>query len=364
MSARVLSSNHDFAIRTAEPVHSGKVRSVYWLTPQDSERLIQQRGYPVSPDAQLAVLIVSDRLSAFDCIWRGEGGLEGVPGKGAVLNGVSQHWFQAFANAGLARSHILEAPHPLLWVVQRARPVRIEAIARQYLTGSLWRDYASGLRDVGGTVLPEGLAQHQRLQNLLITPSSKGVLKGLAGIPEVDDVNISRGDLEQHWSALGFEQLSDVNRYEVLLSEGFQLISQQLQAIGQLFVDTKFEFGYASNGQGESELIYMDEVGTPDSSRIWDRKAYTEGRVVENSKEGFRQDLLQWVPDRELLLDKNRMEERLAFAAATAVPQDFLLSVSETYREIAVAITGQEIVVPEQPRAEINDLLSTELGLI
>ena len=82
MSARVLSSNHDFAIRTAEPVHSGKVRSVYWLTPEDSERLIQQRGYPVSPDARLAVLIVSDRLSAFDCIWRGEGGLEGVPGKG------------------------------------------------------------------------------------------------------------------------------------------------------------------------------------------------------------------------------------------------------------------------------------------
>ncbi|MGB1439700.1 MAG: phosphoribosylaminoimidazolesuccinocarboxamide synthase, partial [Luminiphilus sp.] len=235
---------------------------------------------------------------------------------------------------------------------------------RQYLTGSLWRDYASGLRDVGGTVLPEGLEQHQRLQNLLITPSSKGVLKGLAGIPEVDDVNISRGDLEQYWSALGFEQLSDVDRYEALLSEGFQLISQQLQAIGQLFVDTKFEFGYASNGQGESELIYMDEVGTPDSSRIWDRDAYTEGRVVENSKEGFRQDLLQWVPDRALLLDKNRMEERLAFAAATAVPQDFLLSVSETYREIAAAITGQEIVVPEQPRAEINDLLSGELGLI
>ena len=142
MTANFLERNDDFSVPTNEPVHSGKVRSVYWLKPEDSRRLIEQRQYPVAPDAELAVLIVSDRLSAFDCIWRAEGGLNGVPGKGAALNAVSQEWFNAFAEAGLARSHILEAPHPLVWIVQRAKPVKIEAIARQYITGSLWRSYA------------------------------------------------------------------------------------------------------------------------------------------------------------------------------------------------------------------------------
>ena len=105
----VLSSNHDFGIKTELPVHSGKVRSVYWLTDRDSRRLIERRGYSVPGDADLAVMIVSDRLSAFDCIWQAEAGLDGVPGKGAALNAVSQFWFEQFADAGLARSHILEA---------------------------------------------------------------------------------------------------------------------------------------------------------------------------------------------------------------------------------------------------------------
>ena len=131
--------------------------------------MIEQRQYPVAPDAELAVLIVSDRLSAFDCIWRAEGGLNGVPGKGAALNAVSQEWFNAFAEAGLARSHILEAPHPLVWIVQRAKPVKIEAIARQYITGSLWRSYAAGERVFCGIDLPNNLRENQRLDCLLYT---------------------------------------------------------------------------------------------------------------------------------------------------------------------------------------------------
>jgi len=86
-------------------------------------------------------MVISDRLSAFECMWRAEGGLDGVPGKGAALNAISGHWFQRFGEAGLARSHILETPHPLVWVVQRAKPIMIEAIARQYITGSMWRAY-------------------------------------------------------------------------------------------------------------------------------------------------------------------------------------------------------------------------------
>ena len=190
-----------------------------------------------------------------------EQGLDGVPGKGAALNSISKHWFDQFQAAGLARSHVLEAPHPLVWIVQRAEPIKIEAIARQYITGSMWRAYHDGERHFCGIELPDGLARHQRLTELLITPSTKDVMRGLVGIPEVDDVNIARSDIERHWRAFGFHKVEHIAIYERLLAEGFELISGALADANQLFVDTKFEFGYARNRAGEQELIYMDEVG-------------------------------------------------------------------------------------------------------
>ena len=81
ISASVLSVNDDLPIRTDKPVHSGKVRSVYWLTEADSRRLIREKGYPVAEDAPLAIMVISDRISAFDCIWRGEGMFEGCRAK-------------------------------------------------------------------------------------------------------------------------------------------------------------------------------------------------------------------------------------------------------------------------------------------
>ena len=131
-ASRVLAVSNNPPIRTSQPIHSGKVRSVYWLSDADSQRLIQSEGYDVAPDSQLAVMVISDRISAFECIWQGEGGMAGVPGKGAALNAISNHWFELFREQGLADSHILAVPHPLVWIVQKARPVMIEAIARQY----------------------------------------------------------------------------------------------------------------------------------------------------------------------------------------------------------------------------------------
>lgn len=84
LADRVLAVNNDLPIRTDLPVHSGKVRSVYWLTEADSKRLIKEKGYGVPADTPLAIMVISDRISAFDCIWHGEGGLRGVPGKGAA----------------------------------------------------------------------------------------------------------------------------------------------------------------------------------------------------------------------------------------------------------------------------------------
>ena len=363
LNSEVLAVNDSLPIRTSEPVHSGKVRSVYWLSAPDSERLIRQRQYPVASDAQLALMVISDRISAFDCIWHGEGGLAGVPGKGAALNAISQFWFTEFSRAGLARSHILEVPHPLVWVVQRAEPVMIEAIARRFITGSMWRAYERGVREFCGIQLPENLHRDQRLSETLVTPSTKGVMRGLPEIPEADDTNVSREQLEAHWQAFGFRDKGDVARYEELLRDGVDLIARHLTPLDLMLVDTKFEFGYARDENGEEGLIYMDEVGTPDSSRIWDAVAYRGGSVVENSKEEFRQALLRHVNDPELLLDHQRFEERKRFAAEHALPAVMLHTLSETYRSVAERITETPVDVPDRPLESMMAVLGDELGL-
>jgi phosphoribosylaminoimidazole-succinocarboxamide synthase len=364
LADKVLAVNDDLPIRTDEPVHSGKVRSVYWLNPADSARLIAERGYDVAADAPLAIMVISDRISAFDCIWHAEGGMRGVPGKGAALNAISNHWFHLFREQGLADSHILEIPHPLVWIVQKARPVMIEAIARQYITGSMWRAYERGEREFCGIKIPDGLERDQKLPELLITPSSKGILEGIPGVPAVDDVNITRANIVDNYPAFNFRSIEDIDLYEKLLSEGFAVISDALAELDQIFVDTKFEFGYVADKSGNDKLIYMDEVGTPDSSRIWDGPAWREGRVVENSKEGFRQMLLNHFPDPDILLNKDRMPEREALARENALPTEVLMEVSRTYLDIAEKITGSQLALSDNPREEIIDVLRRDFSLV
>ncbi|MEZ9630571.1 phosphoribosylaminoimidazolesuccinocarboxamide synthase [Vibrio breoganii] len=364
LADQVLDVNDDLPIRTDKPVHSGKVRSVYWLTDEDSRRLIKEKNYDVSDDAPLAIMVISDRISAFDCIWHGEENLKGVPGKGAALNAISNHWFKLFKDNGLADSHILDIPHPLVWIVQKAKPVMVEAICRKYITGSMWRAYEKGERNFCGIDLPEGLIKDGLLKDLLITPSTKGILKGIPNVPEVDDVNITRQDLLDNHAAFNFQAKQDVDNYEVLLKEGFNVIDNELAKIGQIFVDTKFEFGYVTDSKGNEKLIYMDEVGTPDSSRIWDEAAYNNGEVVENSKEGFRQFLLNHFPDPDILLNKDRMNEREALANDNELPLSAMMDLSKTYTSIAEKITGKAIQLSSNPKAEIVEVLSKEYGLI
>ena len=364
LANKVLAVNNDLPIRTHLPVHSGKVRSVYWLNETDSARLIQEKGYNVAPDAPLAIMVISDRISAFECIWHGEGGMNGVPGKGAALNAISNHWFELFKKNDLADSHILDIPHPFVWVVQKAKPVMIEAICRQYITGSMWRAYSNGEREFCGIKIAEGLQKDQKLPELLITPSTKGVLTGIPGVPEQDDVNITRQDIDNNFEAFKFNKPSDVDQYERLLREGFSIISDELAKLDQIFVDTKFEFGYVTDAQGNEKLIYMDEVGTPDSSRIWDGQQLQQGKVVEQSKEAFRQQLLSYFPDPDILLNKSRMDERSALAKDNALPESILMSVSDTYRSIAETIIGKPLVLTDNPKQEVIDILNSQYGLI
>ena len=363
-SYKVLDVNDDLPIRTKGAVHSGKVRSVYWLTDEDSARLINEKGYQVPKGTELAIMVISDRISAFDCIWQGENGLNGVPGKGIALNSVASHWFKLFDKAGLAGNHIVDIPHPYVWIVRKASTVKVEAIARQYITGSMWRDYAKGTRNFCGIDLPEDLAANQKLDDVLITPSTKGIITGVADIPAVDDVNITRENITNNLAVFNFKSEDDVAKYEQLLVEGFKLISDELAKLDQIFVDTKFEFGYVEDVDGSDKLIYIDEVGTPDSSRIWDGPAYRDGKIIENSKEGFRQLLINNVPDSDVLLNKDRMDEREQLAKDYTLPESVMLEVSDTYVGIASKIIGQEITIPSDPRSEVIAILDKEYGLI
>ena len=363
-SYKVLDVNDDLPIRTKGAVHSGKVRSVYWLTDADSARLIAEKNYDVPADTELAIMVISDRISAFDCIWQGENGLNGVPGKGIALNSVAAHWFKLFDQAGLAGNHIVDIPHPYVWIVRKASTVKVEAIARQYITGSMWRDYAKGVREFCGLTLPEGLVANQKLDKVLITPSTKGIITGLDDVPAVDDVNISRQNIDDNLAAFNFKSAADVDKYEQLLTEGFHLISQELAKLDQIFVDTKFEFGYVEDSDGTERLIYIDEVGTPDSSRIWDGPAYRDGKIIENSKEGFRQLLINNVPDSDVLLNKARMDEREALAREYKLPQEVMMAVSDTYVGIASKIVGQQLEIPSDPRQEVITILDKHYGLI
>lgn len=360
----VLAVNDDLPIRTNGRVHSGKVRSVYWLTDQDSRKLIEQKQYEVPINTPLAVMVISDRISAFDCVWHAEGGLNGVPGKGAALNAISNHWFDLFKAKGLADSHILDVPHPFVWIVQKAEPVLIEAIGRNYITGSMWRAYEKGERQFCGIDLPDNLKKDTKLTELLITPSTKGILRGIPGVQEADDANITKQSILDHYHQFSFKKREDVSLYESLLKEGFDVISDALSSIKQIFVDTKFEFGYVKDKNGEDKLIYMDEVGTPDSSRIWDENAYGQGKVIENSKEGFRQYLLSYFNDPDILLNKDRMAERLDLAKDNALPVEALMTLSKTYIEIAERITGRKLHISSDPRKEIIDILNKDYGLI
>jgi phosphoribosylaminoimidazole-succinocarboxamide synthase len=350
-----ITKTNDLPIRHEGNVHDGKVRSVYWLTQKDNARLRQK--FSLTPESELGVMVISDRISAFECKWQTKSGLKGVPGKGASLNAISKYWFDCFEEADLAPNHVLATPHPLVWIVEKAQPILVEAIARQHITGSMWRDYEDGTREFGGVMMPEGLKKDQRLDQLLITPSTKGIITGIPGIPEQDDVNITRQQILDNYKRFGFKSRADVALYERLLTEGFELIANKLDLMQKIFVDTKFEFGYVRNGEGEPMMIYMDEIGTPDSSRYWDKIQYQQGKTVEESKEAFRQELLNNVPDRDVLLNKKRMAERVELAKTYRVPDSVFMNTSALYKGLAQQITGRALPEIRDARGEIIESL-------
>jgi phosphoribosylaminoimidazole-succinocarboxamide synthase len=247
-------------------VRSGKVRDIFAL---DDERLL---------------LVASDRISAFDVVLPTP-----IPDKGRVLTGLSRYWFAETSRAGIMSNHLLSTSvsdlpesyaaaadhHPSAQVIRRrAEVLPVELIVRGYITGSGWKDYQrSGA--VCGIPLPAGLRESDRLPEPLFTPSTKAETG--------HDENIS---FDEMVGVVGRDMAERARDLAIAL---YTFAAARAESVGIILADTKFEFGTLPNG----ELILIDEVLTPDSSRFWELDAYEPGRGQASYDKQFVRDYLE-----------------------------------------------------------------------
>ena len=251
-------------LQSLDLINRGKVRDIYAV---DDDHLL---------------IVASDRLSAFDVVLP-----DPIPGKGAVLTELSNFWFERTAK--LISNHLstLRLEEVLgdaderarvaaqAVVVRRLEPLPVEAIVRGYLIGSGWKDYqASG--QVSGVQLPEGLRQAERLPNTIFTPSTK------ADVGEHDE-NIGFDDMVE---LVGGDVAARVRRVSLKLYEEAVV---HAAACGIIIADTKFEFGLDANG----EVVLIDEVLTPDSSRFWPADEYAPGSSPPSFDKQYVRDYLE-----------------------------------------------------------------------
>jgi phosphoribosylaminoimidazole-succinocarboxamide synthase len=230
--------------------YEGKVRDNY--TTADGRRII----------------VATDRISAFDRI------LGTLPLKGQLLNHVAAWWFGKTSD--VAKNHLLAVPDPNVQIVRECRPLPVEMVVRGYLTGttstSIWMHYAGGAREFCGHPLPEGMRQHQRLPEPILTPSTKADKGG-------HDVSASRKRILE----LTGMPAAEFDRAAELAMALFAAGQSWCKERGLILVDTKYEFGKTSDG----EIIVIDEIHTPDSSRFWFLESYEERFASGQDPESF-----------------------------------------------------------------------------
>ncbi|MDE6145338.1 MAG: phosphoribosylaminoimidazolesuccinocarboxamide synthase, partial [Muribaculaceae bacterium] len=224
----------DFNFPGQTNVYHGKVRDVY----------------SVNPD--LLVMIATDRISAFDVVLP-----KGIPFKGQVLNQIAEYFLDATSD--IVPNWKLASPDPMVTVGRRAEGLRVEMIIRGYLTGSAWRDYAAGCREICGVKLPDGMRENEKFPEPIITPTTKAD----AG----HDENISKEEI----IAQGLVSAEDYAQVEAYTRALFERGSQMAADKGLILVDTKYEFGLL-----DGKVILIDEIHTPDSSRYFYADGYQE----------------------------------------------------------------------------------------
>ena len=276
--------------------------------------------YTIGDD--LMVAVVSDRISAFDVVMP-----RGIPFKGQVLNGVASHFLDAVED--IVPTWKLATPDPNVTVGWKCEPIRLEMVIRGYLTGHAWRQYKAGRRELCGATMPDGMREHDRFPTPIITPATKA--------EEGHDEDIAPSDILARGivSPALWAELERITRE--LFQRGTELAAQQ----GLILVDTKYEFGLR-----DGELVLIDEIHTPDSSRYF----YAEGYETRQA-EGAAQKQLSKEFVREWLMANDFMG--LEGQAPPHMDDEFLGTVTQRYVELYERITGIDFAGDEH-----NDPLS------
>ncbi|MBI3051471.1 phosphoribosylaminoimidazolesuccinocarboxamide synthase [Candidatus Woesearchaeota archaeon] len=259
------------------------------------------------------VIVSTDRLSAFDVV------LTTLPFKGQVLNQLSAFWLEK--TKGIAANHMISVPDPNVMTARNCTPIAVEFVVRGYITGvtktSLWYNYSQGARDFCGHRLPEGLKKDQKLDHPIVTPTTKAE-KGM------HDESISREEIISRG-------IMDAEEFDAVAETSLKLFEYGTRHCASnriILVDTKYEFGKDENG----EILLIDEIHTPDSSRFWHKDSYDS--LFDKGEEQRRIDK-EYV--RKWLADRGYTGE----GRPPAIPDDVRVEAATRYIEAFEKITGQ-----------------------
>jgi phosphoribosylaminoimidazole-succinocarboxamide synthase len=293
----------DFRFPGQKSIYKGKVRDVYNI------------------DDQYLLMVVSDRISAFDVVLP-----RGIPYKGQILNQIAAKFLDATMD--IVPNWKIATPDPAVTIGYKCKPIPLEMIVRACLTGSIWRSYKAGAREICGIELPDGMKEHQRFETPIITPTTKAE-QGR------HDEDISREEIIKK-GIVSEDEYAIIEKYTMdVFMRGSEIASQH----GLILVDTKYEFG-----SKDGKIMLIDEINTPDSSRYFYSDEY-QSRFAKGlpQKQLSKEFVREWL-----------MENGFQGKEGQQVPvmtDDFVSQISERYIELYEKITGEEFV-----RADITDI--------
>lgn len=288
----ITSTDYKFPNQTS--VYKGKVREVYRL---EDNRVI---------------MIATDRLSAFDVVMP-----KGIPYKGQILNQIATKMMKATED--LVPNWLEATPDPNVAVGQLCEPFKVEMVIRGYMAGHAAREYKAGKRELCGVALPEGLKENDKFEKPIITPATKAEMGD-------HDEDISREDILKRGivSEEDYKVLEDYTRK--LFERGTEIAAKQ----GLILVDTKYEFGKNANG----EIVLIDEIHTPDSSRYFYAEGYEERQEKEEPQKQLSKEFVrQWLISKGFQGKEGQQLPEMT--------DEYINSISERYIELYENITGE-----------------------
>lgn len=275
--------------------YKGKVRDVYTI------------------NSSILVMIASDRISAFDVVLP-----RGIPFKGQVLNQIAEHFLNLTKD--IVPNWLIACPHPNVSIGRMCQPFKVEMVVRGYLAGHAARTYQSGLRELCGVQLPEGLKENDKLPQPIITPTTKA--------SEGHDEDISKEEIIRQ-GIVSREHYEDLERISLKLYARGQEIAHKM---GLILVDTKYEFGLYNN-----EICLMDEIHTPDSSRYFYKDGYDERQKKgEEQKQLSKEFVRRWL-----------IENGFQGKEGQKVPDmndEWVTEISNRYIELFEKVTGKKFI--------------------